>query len=160
MLLTPHVLAGMLFGGVAGTTFSPFAGIFSYFFLEMIPHWDPTNDKKRGLIIKFIDFVFALAAFFIVVVLKGSETAYIIGGMFSAFTFFFFYILNSSSLKNRYLVKLMDFKFKIKYTDKTLWGVLIQLSICIICLALIFNLVDFPTWSRIQQNFLNNFSRF
>ncbi len=161
MLLTPHVLTGMLAGSLAPNfLLSPFYSLASYFLLEMIPHWDPEKDKnRRGEIIHYIDILFSISALFTVIIARDLNPKYIFGGLTSFILYFVFYYASKLEIKNYYFNLLKNLKNNLKYTDKSMWGILVQVSVCILVLTIIFDLIDFPTWDRIQKNIFVNILR-
>lgn len=159
MLLTPHILAGMYAGSLPDNfVFSPILSILSYFFLEAIPHWDPENfGRKRVQVIHYIDFTFAIILYLVIIFVKEFDVKLVLGGLFSVLMYALFLLLEHSKVHNALVEKVVNFHNKLKYTDRSLWGVLIQVSVSVICFALLFNLIDFPTWNRIRENFARNF---
>lgn len=152
MLLTPHILSGMVFGGFASNpALSPFLGVLSYFVLEMIPHWDPENrDRKIVNLIKIADLWVGIISFLVVIGLIGSNPAKnILGGISTGLVYLLFSVLHLFPHQNEFVKQLHKYKIGIKYTDRSSWGILIQVSICILAVAILFKLVDFPSWQKI-----------
>jgi hypothetical protein len=166
MLLTPHILAGMLFGTFTDDyRLSPFLGLFSYIVLECIPHWDSDNFSKSWVkVVRYIDFCLAAIAFIMIIFLKQTsgnlssngivfDIRYILGGLFGAIPYFVFNLGPLAFSTSPFFTWAKKAHSFFRYEDKSVWGVLIQVSVCIICLAIIFKLVDFPTWERLSREF-------
>lgn len=167
MLLTPHVLAGMLFGSFSNSVYMvPFLGLFSYFVLELIPHWDPQNFNKPIIkILRYIDFCIASVAFIVILFLKQTsgnlsssgiifDMRYLVGGIFGALPYFIFNLFPLLLTDSNFFTRAKDMHKKFTYNDRSVWGLMIQISICIICIAILFKLVDFPTLQRLQLELL------
>jgi hypothetical protein len=162
MLLTPHVLSGMFFADMSPSVFLvPFFSVISFFFLEMIPHWDPEFETSRkNTILRSIDIVLSLVSFLSIVLFRGFDFGVIIGGVSSFLIYFVFHFLSLVKVENPLLSKLNGFRKKLKYHDRSAWGIMVQVAICVLCVTLLLNLVDFPTWERIRKNLLVNLLRF
>lgn len=158
MLLTPHVLTGMLVGGLTPSIFLvPFTALISFVLVELIPHWDPSdNTKKRTAIIRYIDFFLALIALLVVTILKDMSFGHLFGGFFVAVYYIFFFLLTHLPIENPKLFTLKHFKKKLTYSDRSFWGILIQASICILVISIMFDLIDFPTWDKLTRNLFSN----
>ena len=163
MLLTPHVLSGMMFGGFANDyRLSPFLGLISYFIVELIPHWDPENkDSKTVLWIRFLDIILAFVTFFGVIMFmqidpdrRNMVPQYLLGGIGGSLPYLFFFAAMWNHHISDTLLKAHTFKSKIKFRDRSGWGILIQVAICILCIAIIFKLLPFPSWNKFVQQFL------
>lgn len=156
MLLTPHVLSGMLFGSMfPGPLLVPFVSFFSYILLELIPHWDLEDSKKKtALLIRYIDVIASIILYVTLILLKQFNLSLALGGIVSATIYIFFFLVHSLQDENHTFKKIHVVKSKLKNHDRSLWGILIQLAICVICVTVILGLVDFPTWERFQRNFM------
>jgi hypothetical protein len=165
MLLTPHVFAGMLFGSLSNDyRYAPLLGLLSYFFLELIPHWDPENDSRMIIkVIRYIDFCIAIISFVIVIFLYTPsqdgilgatlDPRLVLGGIFGALPYIILYFSKLLWAKNKTYLATEKILSTFKYTDHSFWGILIQFSVCVICVAVIFQLIDFPTWEKIRDGF-------
>lgn len=152
MLLTPHVFAGMLAGSFTSDyVLSPFFGLASYFILEIIPHWDPENHNRTDVrFIRILDIVVATISFFVVILMKQLDPRYVLGGIFAAIPYLFFYFSDLMKINSR----ILTWKKKFQYTDRSAWGILIQGAICIIAITIIFNLIDFPSKDRFLRQLI------
>jgi len=151
MLFTPHILSGMMFGSFASDYgFAFLLGFFSYFLLELIPHWDPEETNKKSIAtIRYIDVGLAAISFLVVIMTKQLDKSYILGGI-GAIVPYICFQLAPFFTHHEIVLKLVKFKKRLTYKDKSAWGVLIQLSICIISVSIMFQLIDFPTLDKIR----------
>lgn len=168
MLLTPHILAGTLVGGTLGT--SPFMSVvlsfFTYFILEFIPHWDPEN--RTRLIVKIartLDLLCAsLFLFFLAFIAFQQDSTlsitsnglpvefnlkHVLAGSTSFIMYVVVYLITELSGKKENLKRFSDFLKKLNYEDRTIWGIIIQIAIPVMSIAILFRLIDFPSLQRI-----------
>jgi hypothetical protein len=159
MLLTAHILSGMTFGSLTAKTYlSPLFGFLSYFVLESIPHWDIRDSyKKFAKIIRILDFTLAFFSFALILILNQLNMRLILGGITSVVVYLFFYLGELNNSEKGFWGFLKKLKKKIQYHDKSVWGILIQIAICVLAVAIIFNLIDFPTWNRVKTELFNHY---
>jgi hypothetical protein len=155
MLMTPHVLSGMVFGDIPGSyLWAPALGLLSYFVLELIPHWDPEDpQKKRFTLVRSLDFGICFILFFLFSALRDFDAGVMLGGLFAGVPYLIFYIIMIFAHEGSIPGLIHHYKSKIKYSDKSVWGVIIQFAICMLAIAILFDLVDFPTWEKIREQF-------
>lgn len=168
MLFVPTVLVGSLFGFAftSNIFFAFFAGLISYFLINIIPHWSPENhSKKFVLAIRYADFVLGTGYFvFLVLVLfsQGSSVSFMINGLEVVFDsrhffgalggiipFLFVYIGKIKEYKNKYFLDCFKLAKKFSYQDRSFWGIFVQIAITIVAITILFRLIDFPSWQRI-----------
>lgn len=161
MLLTPHVLTGMIAGRLSSSVvLSVFLSLVLFFIIEMIPHWDPVEDKsRRTVVIRLADLGISLILFLTLIFFNDFDINILIGGITSFFVYIFFYLIDLFKPKSESLSWIWKFRKRVKYEDKSVWGILIQLSICILGITFLLNLIDIPTWDRIRRNILINVLR-
>lgn len=163
MLLTPHVLAGMTFGNFSDNyVFSGVLGAFSYLAMELIPHWDPENkNRKLVRLIRQIDFILAPSATLVVIFFKllelegqnGASYSFILGGVVAMVIYMSIYFAPVDRSSKSLLAKIKYAHSRIKSTDRTIWGILIQVSVCILSITILFALIEFPTMDKIREQF-------
>jgi len=171
MLLTPNILtASMLSLSFSESWWlSIFIGVFTYFFLNLIPHWDPENYQK--LIVKvarYIDFslasVYALFMFFVLFQkdfsftfsLNSLEVNFNIQSILGAFTnlliYLAFYFFDNKD--NKIWAFFVRIDKKLRYVDRSVWGIFIQIAITILSITILFRLIDFPSWNKVLNQLL------
>lgn len=160
MILTPHLLSGMTFGTFSDNVFLAFfLGALSYIFIELIPHWDPENKNKKFVkVLRVFDFIFAPLALLSVVVsllYLGDDYTRIYnmlaGGVAATFIYIILYVAFFYRGKGKFLQKMSKFHRTFKNSDRTVWGVLVQLAVCIICITLLFELIHLPTIQEARE---------
>lgn len=156
MLLTPHVFSGMTFASFVNNPIEgALMGLLSFFFVEFIPHWDPEGfNQKKARPLLIVDFFVAFGAYFIVLFLKGLDLSILLGGLFGALPYMFFFTAEIMSGNYKLMEKLHLFKLKAKHVDKTFWGIAIQVSICILAIAILFQNelnLRFPSLDKLQS---------
>lgn len=168
MLLLPTLLFASVMGNsFAGNIFMAFfVGLISFFLINLIPHWTPENFQKKSVVfIRYTDFVLAglYFCFLIFAVLQpgfdlqleinGYEVAFntihLIATLAAAILYFFFYYYKAKEIKNRYIKAFYDFGEMISYKDRSLWGLFVQFAIIVVCVTILFHLIDFPSWQKI-----------
>ncbi len=173
MLLLATILVGTWFASSFTTSiFIAIAiGSISYYFLHLIPHWDINEiDNKFIDVLRFFDFISSgifmaflfLPLFQINQILEFSinglsiEFTYIhlAGAIGAAFIFFINYLGRTRDFKNVILSKFLEFGAKIKYQDKSIWGIAVQLAVIIVALTSLFRLINFPSWQMILEQLL------
>ncbi len=175
MLLFPTVLVGSLFGYSFGGNFfgAIIAGLISYYLINLIPHWSPENfSRKDVVIIRYTDFVVSACyfSFLLFVVLatdgdfafKSSFSQEIVifnylhfwGALAASSLFLFFYFVKNKSFENIVLKLFIEYSQKLAYTDRSLWGIFVQIAIVIVSLTILFSFIDFPSWQTIVNSLM------
>jgi hypothetical protein len=168
MLLTPNILtASLLSHDFSGSVFgSILISVLTYFVLNLIPHWDPQNHNRLIVkIARYLDFAFSASylAFMVIVLfqpdsslnftLNSQEVNFnlysVLGAFVNAIIYLAFYAATILNIKNKFIKKLISFDITVRYHDRSLWGILVQIGLTILSLTLLFRLIGFPSWDRI-----------
>lgn len=171
MLLTPNVLtASMLAYSFSDEWWiSTLVGVLTYFFLNLIPHWDPENYQKLIVrVARFIDFLLALIfLLFMVIVIWYKDLSFIIlsdsfelnlnehsfiGALTNLIVYLFFYFFDNKNIKIWGFFLSID--KKLRYVDRSIWGISIQIAVTILSFTIVFGLIDFPSWKNILDQLL------
>jgi hypothetical protein len=165
-------LPTLLFGSIFASAFTEniflgfFLGIFSYFLINLIPHYNfetKTTQENRFVII--FDYIFALIFILFLLfstsniffssefLVYGSEVNITISHLFGALGSLLMlglkkYINNSKKESTIYL-KIQKFFEDIEYIDKSAWGISLQFAMTLLTLSILFRLFDFPSWEII-----------
>lgn len=174
MLFSANILVSILcsisFGLNPVSSF--FAGLLVFFILNLIPH--STFWKKHKLISQIVitlDFIIGFSFLFLVtisllehskeIIISMNSNSVILGissffaGLASTIVYCLFFYLENSEPKSKFLQQLLIYKRKIEYKDNSFWGVFIHIAIIILALAILFRLIDLPTW----QKFISDISK-
>lgn len=168
MLLFANILASVFISVSFGLDpiMSGIMGFFSYFILNLIPHWVPENKKSQmNKIINILDYIFGLIFIsFLSIALfqKSLETnitlngnlitfdiSSLIAAITSSITYTFFNILENIDIKSEFLKKLLTIKNSLEYKDMSFWGISIHIAIIILSISLLFRLIDLPSWQKV-----------
>lgn len=166
MLLTPNILtASMLSHSFSDNwVLSIVLGVVTYFFLNLIPHWDPQNfDKPIVKIARYLDFSMTSAyVLFMIFVLFQKDQSFtfslnsldvnfnlqsVLGAFANLFVYLAFYFLDTNKNKVWQFFVKIDKKFR--YIDRSLWGIFVQFALTILSFTILFRLIDFPSWNKV-----------